>query len=76
MSRLKIELESCYAEDRAESLQIAGTESLAEINALKESFSLKEKELWKEVKKCFLKCVYFKNVFCLDRRTKSDGGWS
>lgn len=49
MSRLKVELESCYAEDRAEALQIAGNESLAEINALKESFSLKEKELWNEV---------------------------
>lgn len=48
MSRLKIELESCYAEDRAESLQIAGNESLAEINALKDAFSAKEKELWKE----------------------------
>lgn len=49
MSRLKIELESCYAEDRTEALLIAGNESLAEINALKESFILKENELNKEV---------------------------
>lgn len=55
MSRLKIELESCYAEDRTEALQNAAKESLAEINALKESFSAKEKELWKEVR-------YFNNI--------------
>lgn len=59
MSRLKIELESCYAEDRAEALQIAQTESLAEITALKETFSAKEKELWKEVGFQFVYKTFF-----------------
>lgn len=49
MSRLKIELESCYAEDRAESLQIAHAESLEEIAQLTASFNAKEKELRDEV---------------------------
>lgn len=49
MSRLKTELESCYAEDRTESLQLAQTESLAEIAKLKEEFSAREKELRDEI---------------------------
>lgn len=49
MSRLKIELESCYAEDRAESLTIAQNESLAEITQLKEEFCAREKELRTEI---------------------------
>lgn len=49
MSRLKIELESCYAEDRAESLQIAHTESMEEIAKLTASFNAKEKDLREEV---------------------------
>lgn len=74
MSRLKIELESCYAEDRAEALQIAQTESLAEIVALKESFSVKEKELWKEVHLLSLQYLMeFHCIFIADRRTESIG---
>lgn len=49
MSRLKIELESCYAEDRAESLQIAHAENLEEIAKLTASFNAKEKVLRDEV---------------------------
>lgn len=49
MSRLKTELESCYAEDRTESLQLAQTESLAEIAKLKEEFCAHEKELRDEI---------------------------
>lgn len=49
MGRLKIELESCYAEDRAEALQQAQTESLQEIAELTKQFNAKEKELRSEV---------------------------
>lgn len=49
MSRLKIELESCYAEDRAESLQIAHAESLETIKQLSNQFNDKEKQLREEV---------------------------
>lgn len=49
MTRLKIELESCYAEDRTEALQIAQAESLAEITALKAEFCVREKELRDEI---------------------------
>lgn len=50
MSRLKIELESCYADDRAEALQIANAESLEEINKLTASFTAKERTLRDEVR--------------------------
>lgn len=49
MGRLKIELESCYAEDRAEALQIAHTEKIEEIACLTNTFNQKEKELRDEV---------------------------
>lgn len=49
MGRLKIELESCYAEDRAEALQIAHTEKIEEIACLTNKFSQKENELRDEV---------------------------
>lgn len=49
MTRLKTELESCYAEDRTESLQIAQSESLAAIAQLKEEFCAREKELRDEI---------------------------
>lgn len=49
MGRLKIELESCYAEDRAEALQIAHTEKIEEIATLTNTFNQKEKELRNEV---------------------------
>ena len=49
MSRLKIELESCYAEDRAEALQIAHAESLEQIQKLTNQFNQREKLLRDEV---------------------------
>lgn len=49
MSRLKIELESCYAEDRTEALQNANAERLEEIDQLTASFIEKEKTLRDEV---------------------------
>lgn len=49
MGRLKVELESCYAEDRAEALQQAQAESLQEISELTKQFNAKEKELRTEV---------------------------
>ncbi|KAJ6633036.1 Laminin subunit alpha-2 [Pseudolycoriella hygida] len=49
MGRLKIELESCYAEDRAEALQIAQTEKIEEITCLSNTFNQKEKELREEI---------------------------
>lgn len=49
MGRLKIELESCYAEDRAEALQIAHNEKIEEIASLTNTFNQKEKELRDEV---------------------------
>lgn len=49
MLRLKVELESCYAEDRADSLRHAHEEYCEEIAALKESFSFKEKVLKDEI---------------------------
>lgn len=49
MLRLKVELESCYAEDRADSLRQAHEEYCEEIAALKESFSFKEKVLKDEI---------------------------
>lgn len=51
MGRLKVELESCYAEDRAESLQQAQAESMQEIEELTKQFNAKEKELRTEVDK-------------------------
>lgn len=49
MGRLKVELESCYAEDRAEALQIAQNEKIEEITCLTNQFNQKEKELRDEV---------------------------
>lgn len=56
MGRLKVELESCYAEDRADSLQQAQAESMQEIEELTKQFSSKEKELRAEVDKYLLLC--------------------
>ena len=49
MLRLKVELESCYAEDRADALKQAHEEHFSEIARLKETFSFKEKLLRDEV---------------------------
>lgn len=49
MGRLKIELESCYAEDRTEALQTAHNEKIEEITCLTNTFNQKEKELRDEV---------------------------
>lgn len=49
MLRLKVELESCYAEDRADSLRHAHDEYCEELAALKESFNFKEKILKDEI---------------------------
>lgn len=49
MTRLKIELESCYAEDRAEALSIAHNERLAEISQLKDEFCARENLLRTEI---------------------------
>lgn len=55
MGRLKIELESCYAEDRAEALKTAHTEKIEEIACLTNKFNQKEKELREEVCDLFVK---------------------
>lgn len=49
MLRLKIELETCYAEDRADALKKAHEEHLEEINRLKETYTFKEKMLQDEI---------------------------
>lgn len=55
MLRLKIELETCYAEDRADTLRRAHEEHLEEINRLKETYSFKEKMLQDEIESIKLK---------------------
>lgn len=49
MLRLKIELETCYAEDRSDALRQAHDERFEEITLLKESFNFKEKLLKDEI---------------------------
>lgn len=49
MLRLKIELETCYAEDRADAMQKAHAEHLDEVNQLKEQFTFKEQMLRDEI---------------------------
>lgn len=49
MLRLKIELETCYAEDRSDALRQAHDEHFEEITFLKESFNFKEKLLKDEI---------------------------
>lgn len=49
MLRLKIELETCYAEDRADALKRAHTEHTEEANQLKESFKFREQLLRDEI---------------------------
>lgn len=49
MLRLKVELESCYAEDRADSLRHAHEEYCDELATLKKSFNSKEKLLKDEI---------------------------
>lgn len=49
MLRLKIELETCYAEDRADALKKAHEEHLDEVNQLKEQVAFKEQVLRDEI---------------------------
>lgn len=49
MLRLKVELESCYAEDRSDALRHAHEEYCDELSLLKESFNFKEKCLKDEI---------------------------
>lgn len=55
MLRLKIELETCYAEDRADALKKAHEEHIEEINRLKETYSFKEQMLQDEMESIKLK---------------------
>lgn len=50
MLRLKVELETCYAEDRMDVLKKAHAERLEEVNELKEHFAFKEQVLLDEIK--------------------------
>lgn len=49
MLRLKIELETCFAEDRMEAVQKAQREHLDDVAQLKETFSFREKMLQDEL---------------------------
>lgn len=49
MLRLKIELETCYAEDRADTLKKAHEEHLDEVKQLKEKMAFKEQVLLDEI---------------------------
>lgn len=49
MLRLKIELETCFAEDRMEALHRAQREHLDDVTQLKETFSFREKMLQDEL---------------------------
>lgn len=49
MLRLKVELETCFAEDRMEALHEAQREHLEEVNQLKETFAFRERLLQDEL---------------------------
>lgn len=49
MLRLKVELETCYAEDRVDALRRAHEEHLDDVNQLKETFSFREQLLRDEI---------------------------
>lgn len=49
MLRLKIELETCFAEDRMEAVHKAQQEHLDDVSQLKETFSFREKMLQDEL---------------------------
>lgn len=49
MLRLKIELETCYAEDRVDALRRAHEEHIADVNQLKDTFAFREQLLRDEV---------------------------
>lgn len=49
MVRLKVELETCYAEDRVEVIQETQKEHMEHVSQLKESFAFREKVLQDEV---------------------------
>lgn len=49
MLRLKVELETCFAEDHMEAVQKAQREHMDDVNQLKESFAFREKLLQDEL---------------------------
>lgn len=49
MLRLKIELETCHAEDRIEAVKRAQEEHIADVNQLKENFAFREQMLRDEI---------------------------
>lgn len=49
MLRLKVELETCFAEDRMEAVQKAQREHLDDVSQLKETFTFREKLLQDEL---------------------------
>lgn len=49
MLRLKVELETCYAEDRIEAVKRAQEEHIADVNQLKENFAFREQMLRDEI---------------------------
>lgn len=49
MLRLKVELETCSAEERVEALNRAHEEHLADVNQLKETFAFREQMLRDEI---------------------------
>lgn len=51
MLRLKVELETCYAEDRADALRKAHEEHIEEVQELKEQLQFKEQMLRDEIDK-------------------------
>ncbi|XP_037032855.1 putative leucine-rich repeat-containing protein DDB_G0290503 isoform X1 [Bradysia coprophila] len=71
MGRLKIELESCYAEDRAEALQTAHNEKIEEITCLTNTFNQKEKELRDEIVE-LKRLIADRNAKLQDANVRSD----
>lgn len=57
MLRLKIELETCYAEDRADALKKAHEEHMEEVRQLKEQMAFKEQVLRDEIESLKRKLV-------------------
>lgn len=51
MLRLKVELETCYAEDRADALRKAHEEHIEEVQQLKEQLQFKEQMLRDDIEK-------------------------
>lgn len=49
MLRLKVELETCFAEDRMEAVHMAQKEHLDDVAQIKENFAFREKMLQDEI---------------------------